>query len=131
MWDFLQLQRAHSGAVNILGLLLFVIGFILRQIGRRTLGKYYSYGLRISPEQQLITHGIYTHIRHPISLAASLYSLAIPIIFSSVYGFLVMLLMIPLMLYRLQVEEKMLLEKFGDEYREYMQRTKRLVPYLY
>jgi protein-S-isoprenylcysteine O-methyltransferase Ste14 len=35
------------------------------------------------------------------------------------------------MLYRLEVEENMLLEKFGDEYREYMRRTRRLVPYLY
>jgi protein-S-isoprenylcysteine O-methyltransferase Ste14 len=34
-------------------------------------------------------------------------------------------------LLRLSQEEQMLLEQFGDEYRAYMQRTKRLIPYLF
>jgi protein-S-isoprenylcysteine O-methyltransferase Ste14 len=31
---------------------------------------------------------------------------------------------------RIQREEKMMLENFGDEYRSYMRETKRLVPWL-
>lgn len=84
-----------------------------------------------SQDQKLIIHGVYSRVRHPISLAAIIYSLAIPMILSSLYGFLIMLLMIPLILDRLGVEEGMLKEKFGDEYRKYMNKTKGLVPYLY
>jgi len=47
------------------------------------------------------------------------------------YGFLIMLGLILLILYRLKLEEKMLVDKFGDEYREYMKNTKRLIPFTY
>ena len=33
--------------------------------------------------------------------------------------------------FRVNPEEKMMLDKFGDEYRSYMARTKRLIPGIY
>jgi len=77
-------------------------------VGRRILGKYYSYGLRVLPNHQLVRHGIYKYIRHPISLATIIYSIGIPLFFSSMYGFLIMLGLILLILYRLKLEEKCL-----------------------
>jgi len=53
-----------------------------------------------------------------------------PPVFSSLYGFILMLELIPLTIYRIKIEEKMLIEKFGDEYREYMKKTKRLIPFV-
>jgi len=133
VWDFVLVQRMiyRFGIVNAAGLILFVTGVVLRIIGRLTLGKYYSYGLRTLPSHKLIKHGIYKHIRHPISLAAILYSIGIPLFFSSLYGFLLMLGLIPLILYRIKIEEKMLIEKFGDEYREYMKKTEKMIPLVY
>jgi protein-S-isoprenylcysteine O-methyltransferase Ste14 len=64
-------------------------------------------------------------------LAALIYTPAIPLVFSSGYGFLVMLGIIPLFIYRIRIEEKMLIEKFGDEYLQYMKRTKKLIPFFY
>ncbi len=117
--------------ISLIGFIFFVFGVILRAVGRLTLGRYYSYGLRTSSDQTLVTHGVYKYVRHPISLAAILYSLGIPLIFSSSYGFAIMLLMIPLILYRLGIEERMLIEKFGDEYRQYKRKTKKLIPFIY
>lgn len=117
--------------VNVVGLCLFLIGVSMRRVAKRTLGEYYSYGLRTLPNHKLIKHGIYKHIRHPISLAMILYSPAIPLIFSSLYGFLLMLGLIPCTLYRVKIEESMLLEKFGDEYREYVKKTKKMLPFIY
>jgi len=132
-WDFVYLQgmvyRINITAVT--GLVLFVIGIVIRAVGKRTLGKYYSYGLRIIPNHKLVTRGIYKHVRHPITLAAMMYDAGIPLIFSSVYGFLLMLGLVPLFLYRIRIEEKMLVKRFGDEYCEYMKRTKRLIPIIY
>jgi len=132
-WDFVQLQGTiyRFGVVNALGLALFLTGVVMRRVGKRALGKYYSYGLRTLPNQKLIKHGIYRHIRHPISLAAIIYSVGIPLFFSSLYGFFLMLGLVPLILYRIKIEEKMLIEKFGDEYREYMKTTKKLIPFVY
>ena len=133
VWDFIQLQKAvwNLGLVNGVALATFVGGTILRQIGKRTLGKYYSYGLRTLKGQKLIQHGAYRHVRHPITLAALIYTPAIPLVLSSLYGFLVMLAIIPLFLYRIGIEENMLIEKFGPEYVEYMKRTRKLIPFLY
>ena len=132
-WDFIQLQKAiwTLGLLNGVGLAILVGGTILRQIGKRTLGKSYSYGLRTLKDQKLIQHGVYRYIRHPITLAAIIYTPAIPLVLSSLYGSLVMLGIIPLFLYRIGIEEKMLIEKFGSEYIQYMKRTERLIPFIY
>ena len=133
VWDFIQLQKAiwTLGLLNGVGLAVFVGGTVLRQVGKRTLGRSYSYGLRTLKDQKLIQHGVYRHIRHPITLAAIIYTPAIPLVLSSLYGFLVMLGIVPLFLYRIGIEEKMLIEKFGPEYVEYMKRTRKLIPFLY
>jgi protein-S-isoprenylcysteine O-methyltransferase Ste14 len=34
-------------------------------------------------------------------------------------------------LYRIKNEERMLLEKLGNEYREYMKKTKKMIPFVY
>lgn len=133
LWDFICVQGMiyRFGIINAFGLILFLTGIVIRAIGRITLGKYYSYGLQILPDHELIKHGIYRHIRHPISLATLLYSVGVPLIFSSLYGFFLMLGLIPLILYRIRIEEHMLIQKFGDEYREYMKKTKKIIPFIY
>ena len=42
-----------------------------------------------------------------------------------------MLLLIPMMLYRIHIEERMLLRQFGDDYRAYMRDTRKLIPYIF
>jgi protein-S-isoprenylcysteine O-methyltransferase Ste14 len=132
-WDFLVLQGAvyRFGVVNAAGLALFVAGVSLRAVGKRTLAKSYSYVLRASGQKKLVKHGVYRSVRHPIYLAALLYTMGTPLIFSSVFSFLVILGFIPCILYRIEVEEKMLIQEFGNEYLEYKKHTKKLIPYVY
>ncbi len=133
IWDFVQLQKTIwiLGPINRIGLIMFIGGTILRQTGKHTLGKNYSYGLRTFKNQELVKHGVYKYVRHPITLAAIIYTPALPLVFSSLYGFLIMLLIVPLFLHRIEIEEKMMIEKFGSEYLEYMKRTKKLIPFIY
>ena len=133
LWDFVAIQGMvyRFTPINIVGLVLFASGVSLRLVAKRTLGKYYSYGLRLSEKHELIKYGVYSRVRHPISLAMLVYSSAIPLIFSSLYGFLLMLGLIPCVLYRIRIEERMLVQKFGDEYRQYMKQTKKLIPFIY
>jgi protein-S-isoprenylcysteine O-methyltransferase Ste14 len=55
----------------------------------------------------------------------------LPVYAASVYGFLAMVVMIPIILFRIKMEEKMLADYFGDEYEAYRNTTKRLIPFLY
>ena len=133
LWEFVTVQGMvfRFNVFSVAGLVLFVVGVSIRLVGKRTLGKHYSYGLRVLPDHKLVTGGIYKYVRHPISLAVLVYDPGIPLIFSSLYGFLITLALIPLILYRIEIEERMLLQRFGDEYRDYMRRTKKLIPFLY
>lgn len=133
IWDSVQVQGMiyRFGIVNAVGLGLFVTGVSIRLMARRTLGRYFSHVLRTLQKPELIKHGIYKHFRHPAYLGSLLLSSGIPMIFSSLYGFFLMLGLIPCFLYRIKIEESMLIEKFGDEYREYMKKTKKIIPFIY
>ncbi len=132
-WDFIQVRQAtfHFGFVNLLGLTSTLIGIVIRRWAKKDLGRYFSAGLRTLSNHQLVTDGIYRHVRHPAYLGNFLFWFGVPVLFSSLYGFLVMLLLIPCFLYRMRVEEKMLIERFRRDYLEYMKHSKRLIPYIY
>jgi len=52
-------------------------------------------------------------------------------ILGSLYGFILMLVPIPMLLYRIRIEEKALVSRFGQEYLDYASKTKKLIPYVY
>lgn len=133
LWDFFQVQHVafNLGFVNLSGFCFSIIGIYTRLVAIRTLGRFFSTELKMLQDHKLITHGIYKHIRHPAYLGTSLFGIGIPLIFSSLYGFLIMLALIPCYMYRISHEENMLLKKLGDEYREYTKRTKKMLPFLY
>jgi len=116
---------------NIIGLTLSFTGFSIMLIGQVTLWQSYSSMLIIKKGQKLKTHGIYRFTRNPIYFGFILAAIGMPIFTSSLYGFLVMLLEIPICLSRIRIEQKMLIEEFGDEYRKYIKTAKKLVPFIY
>jgi protein-S-isoprenylcysteine O-methyltransferase Ste14 len=131
--DFVFLRKGAYPPlpISVLGLILLTLGLGIVLIGRRTLGKYFSTEVRFLPDQKLVTTGVYRYIRHPLYLGQILLFSSIPLIFSSLYGFLISLIVIPLFLHRIAIEEKAMTERFGENYTIYSERTKRLIPYLY
>lgn len=114
-----------------IGLPLFVFGLTIMIVGQITLWQNYSGFVVIKKGHQLITHGIYRFTRNPMYFGVILVFAGLPIYAASVYGFLAMLAMIPILLFRIKMEEKMLAKHFGDEYEAYRNTTKRLIPFLY
>jgi protein-S-isoprenylcysteine O-methyltransferase Ste14 len=129
--EVLRQGRFTFDLIAILGVALFIAGLGLYLISRLTLGRFYSETVRIMPEHKLITRGPYRIIRHPIYLGEILIFISIPVILGSIFGFVIMLLLIPMILLRIRIEEKVLHSKFGEEYDEYASRTKKLVPCVY
>ena len=79
-----------------------------------------------------MTTGVYRLIRHPMYASFLLWSLGQGLLLpnwmtglAGMFGFCI------LYFARVGREEKLMLEAFGDDYREYMMRTKRLVPYIH
>ena len=132
-WDYLRRESGTgvARALNPVGILLVVLGLVFVLVAPITLRKNYSSTLVIRNDHKLIMHGIYRVVRHPIYLGAILVSLGVPVTASSWIALPPMPLLIPLIVYRMRIEERLLLEEFGDDYRAYMARTKRLIPFLY
>ena len=131
--DFIIIQHAtyHFDFASFFGFVLLIAGLGIRLQATRTLGKYFSPTTRVLADHKLIKDGIYKHIRHPIYLGSMLAFFSVTLIFHSIYGFIVTALAIPFILNRIRVEEQMFIQKFGDEYREYIKKSKKLIPYFY
>ncbi len=132
--SFQNLQRplyTIQSPMNVVGALIFIIGLVITVNAQMTLKRNYSGTLRIREDHQLIAHGIYKYVRHPVYIGTLLRTFAIPIYTTSLLGFLFALMGIPLFIYRIGIEEKMLIEEFGDEYLEYTKDTWKLLPYIY
>lgn len=115
---------------NIAGLTLFVVGLTIALVAVFTLRRFYLSTLVIVGHHQLITRGIYRYIRHPVYLGCIIAILGVPVSAPSLTGFLLMLLLIPIILIRIRMEEEMLIEEFGDAYRVYKETTRKLIPFI-
>ena len=132
-WDLVRQQGVlyTLSVQSFVGSALIVIGITIELIAQITLRRFYSSTLVIREDHQLITHGIYRFTRHPIYLGALMVLIGVPVFVSSLYGLLVMSALIPVVLNRIRMEERMLTEEFGDAYRTYKETTSKLIPFIY
>jgi protein-S-isoprenylcysteine O-methyltransferase Ste14 len=93
------------------------------------LGPNWSITLEVREGHQLVTRGIYRHVRHPMYCGLLVYALGQALVVPNwIAGPSYGLAMVILCVFRLGPEERMMLDEFGAEYMAYMSRTKRLIP---
>ena len=98
----------------------------------RDLGRNWSVSLDLRERHTLVTTGVYAVIRHPMYAGFWLMALAQALLLpnwvagpAGLVGFAI------LFFGRVRREEEMMIAAFGDEYRTYVLRTARVVPWLY
>jgi protein-S-isoprenylcysteine O-methyltransferase Ste14 len=115
--------------IQFIGLLISILGIILREWAVLTLGRSYTVIISIDTSQKLVKHGPYHWLRHPSYTGSILslvgFSLALG---TWLGGVIVLFLSLAGYFYRAIIEEKVLLEAFGEEYQDYMKHTWRLFP---
>ena len=108
---------------------LVILGSLLFFWARRTLGRRYSGHVSVKKEQELVQSGPYSIIRHPAYAGYLFMALGLALGYSSLLGFVsILLILLPAVVYRIRVEDRMLAEHFGTQFEEYVRRTKRLLP---
>ena len=115
-----------------IGMTLFVIGLMIRIHSLLTLKQYFTYSVAKVENHKIIETGLYKFIRNPGYLGQSLIFIGMSTSISNWLSILVM--MIPVILgylYRIKVEEEFMLEQLGEDYLNYQERTKRLIPMIY
>jgi len=126
-WSYLQL----GPWVRVVGLVLGVVSVLFLYWSARELGEAYSYTVEVQEDQGLVTSGPYALVRHPIYTGTVLFLFAQGLVSDNWLFFVILVLLVPYLLVRIGREEEMLVGEFGDRYREYMRRSKKLVPYVY
>jgi protein-S-isoprenylcysteine O-methyltransferase Ste14 len=134
VYDFSITHRATARMIDwvweVVAIALISAAIIIYYVTISTLGKFFD-RLTIKPDHQLVRQGIYNIIRHPIYTSYILLFAGYCTLFQS---FLALALLAGVCIIwfgnRIAIEEDMLLGRFGDEYRQYCQETKRLFPYI-
>lgn len=106
-------------------------GLLIFARGHSDLKSNWSPTLEIRQDHTLVTNGIYGYIRHPMYASQWLWVIAqILPLQNWLAGPMGLLCYIPFYFLRIRAEEKMMLDTFGDEYRQYMERAGRVIPKL-
>ena len=106
--------------VQIVGLFLLVVGFVLWPLARFQLGN----SLTVSAQaKQLVTRGLYSKIRNPIYVFGSILIAGLILLLDRPMWLLVFAVIIPLQLWRAGKESQVLETEFGEAYRTYRAST--------
>ena len=98
----------------------------------RALGRFWSVSLDVREGHKLATEGVYRHVRHPMYVAFWLWAVAQALLLPNwVAGMAGLVGFGTLYFLRVAREEQMMMDAFGEDYRAYMTRTKRLIPGIY
>lgn len=94
----------------------------------KSIGKNITQTVKTRKEHELVTNGPYRWVRHPLYSVGTMLFLSFALMASNWFIALSSLLGLVMLMVRLPQEEKNLIERFGDEYKDYMKRTGRLIP---
>lgn len=113
----------------ILGSALFLIGIGMRLIAQYNLGKYFSVEVVIKKGHKLVTHGIHRYIRHPMYTGMFMIFVGADMVLQSWIGLIVSVVMlIPLGIWRMRIEERVMHEEFGEAYTRYKKKSWAVLP---
>jgi protein-S-isoprenylcysteine O-methyltransferase Ste14 len=129
--DRLDVFVIGGEATRWAGVLLYAVGGVLRIAPVFALGERFSGLAAIQRNHELVTDGLYRRIRNPSYLGLLISTLGWALAFRSIIGILLTALLVVPLAARMQAEETLLGERFGDAYAAYRARSWRLVPWIY
>jgi protein-S-isoprenylcysteine O-methyltransferase Ste14 len=128
--DYRMPTEAQRSA-GVVGAALMTLALWLFWRSHADLRSNWSPSLQLREGHALVTGGVYQHVRHPMYASEWLWGIAQALLLQNwVAGWAGLVLFTPLYVLRVPREELMMLERFGEEYRTYMDRTGRVVPRL-
>ena len=125
-WSHLPLSDWPRWLGIAVGLATVWLGYL----AHRTLGASFTPTLKIGESHQLVAQGIYRCIRHPMYTSFFAYLAASFLLTANWFIGVLGLVYSLLILERVGHEERMMLDTYGEEYRQYMLRTGRFLPRL-
>ena len=129
---FVGVARFGNMLSQISGLVLLSIGMSIRFAAINELGRFFTCLVTIRANHRIVDTGPYRFVRHPAYAGALLAHIGLGLSFGSwislCFG------TVPFFIaawYRMRVEEAALGRVLGNEYADYVARTRRLIPKIY
>jgi protein-S-isoprenylcysteine O-methyltransferase Ste14 len=122
--------KSARAEVFVAGLMLMVAGLALRWYAVWVLGASFTVDVSTRPGQAVVESGPYRWIRHPSYTGGLLTILGVLVCCCNVASLVALVFALGGYAYRIKIEEEALATDLGAPYRDYMRRTKRLVPFL-
>jgi protein-S-isoprenylcysteine O-methyltransferase Ste14 len=116
--------------IRWLGIVAALVSVIFLIWVHRHLGRQWSLALELQQDHKLITTGPYRYVRHPMYLVIFVYTMGLMMVSLDALVVLFFAFSIWVNYRRIPREEQMLIQRFGDEYLEYIKRSGRLLPRL-
>ena len=117
------------GAIRWAGFGLMAVGALYCWRVNFALGRNFSGNLTLHEDHLLVVAGPYRRIRHPMYSAFVIMMVGMLMLSSNWFiGVPPLLIVLFVMIYRTPREEAMMVDRFGEEYRQYMERTGRYLP---
>lgn len=127
-----QFDHSVGPLTVILGGLIFLFSLHLFRKTHKALGKMWSHSLDLRQDHKLVTKGIYEKVRHPMYSAFWLWAIAPVFLLGNwIAGFAGIIGFGTLYFLRVGREEAMMEAEFGQEYRDYKTRSKKIIPGIY
>ncbi|KAK4058053.1 farnesyl cysteine-carboxyl methyltransferase [Microbotryomycetes sp. JL221] len=123
----------HQGGLIVLGFALVIGGQILRSFAMITASSNFSHLLAFKKAQghQLVTDGIYAWSRHPSYAGFTWWAVGTQVMLVNPFGAVAFAAVLYYFFSnRIRVEEKYLIQFFGDEYVKYKQRVPTRIPFI-
>lgn len=119
-------------AFHYIGLGIIITGIILRFAAVFSLGAFFTVDVTIREDHKLKRDGMYKYLRHPSYFASLLSFAGFGIALNNWVSLLLIIVsVLTVFTYRIKIEEKLLIEQFGNEYLDYKKSTSGLIPFLY
>jgi protein-S-isoprenylcysteine O-methyltransferase Ste14 len=114
------------------GIGVFLAGWTLRMTAIRQLGRYFTAHVTVVVDQPVIDRGVYRHVRHPGYLGVLLEVAGCALTTGSGAAWVALMVgYLPALVYRIRVEEDLLVGRLGEAYSRYQARTWRLLPFCF
>ncbi|WP_294249070.1 isoprenylcysteine carboxylmethyltransferase family protein [uncultured Chryseobacterium sp.] len=130
--EYTRIPITGRNWILYLGEAFILTGILVRYIIIRSLGRYFTVDVTIRRDHSLKKEGFYRYLRHPSYSFSLLTSLGLGLYLNNWLS-LVLAFLPPFIAfsYRIAIEERTLIEQFGEEYLEYGKKTKKLIPFVY
>jgi protein-S-isoprenylcysteine O-methyltransferase Ste14 len=115
---------------SIAGFITGIAGLAICRVAQKTIGLSWRVGIDEGASPGLITDGIYSYMRNPTYTGLYLLCAGVWIMSpTALYAFWILIFFI-MMEFQVRLEERYLLEVYGDEYQVYYNSVKRYIPFI-